>query len=175
MQGKGPALWGFTINRPAIVCLGLIIILSSVLYFRLPEMSNKFQTEHIWMIYGAALEELVFRVYLINLLIEYFGITERRIFLAILASCAIFTIPHLPTYSLSRMPFLFLSAGIVAYIYYFSRSIVLPMFIHILSNTGMEIGLIGAWAGVIIYVIIALIGKYWEHRDFRVGSKAQTG
>lgn len=87
------------------------------------------------------MEELVFRVIAIDKLTLLMDGIHSKAFWAILGSSALFSVPHIPSKSPAELLGIFISSLILGCIYYKSRSILLPAWIHGVANAGYLGGL----------------------------------
>jgi membrane protease YdiL (CAAX protease family) len=106
------------------------------------------------------MEELAFRAIAIDKLILLMDGIQGKAFWAILASSALFTIVHITSKSPAELQGIFLSSLLMGYVYYKSRSILLPAWFHGASSSG-------SLGGVLIVALYCLIGII----DCAVGSR----
>lgn len=111
----------------------------------------------VFMIVGASIEELIFRVLLITILLELFADRKFKGFWAILISSIIFSIPHYHRFYMIQG--IFPGSLLLGFIFYKTRSVFLPALIHVLSNTTGDGGILGALIFSSIYLIISLPKK----------------
>ncbi len=104
-----------------------------------------------WIALGALMEELAFRAILIDEFLLLLDGVQSRAFWAILASSVLFTVAHIASKSAAMIPGIFISALIMGYVYYKTRSIALPAWYHGLSNAGNA----GGMLVVAVYCAIA--------------------
>ena len=95
-----------------------------------------------WSAMGALIEEIAFRVILINGFIKLLDGTRAKAFWAILASSALFSLPHIPIKSPAGLLGVFTAAVVLGYVYYKSRSVLLPAWIHSTANAGLLGGMV---------------------------------
>ena len=118
-------------------------------------MSGKFvlsaSESLVWVALGALMEEIAFRAIAIDRFIALMDGIKGKAFWEILASSVLFSIPHIPSKSPAELQGIFLSSLIVGYVYYASRSILLPAWIHGISNAGYP-------GGILIVAIYGLLG-----------------
>jgi membrane protease YdiL (CAAX protease family) len=88
------------------------------------------------IVWGAFMEELVFRAIAIDQLILLMDGIRGKAFWAILASSTLFTVLHIPSKTPAELLGIFSGSLISGYIYYKSRSILLPAWIHGVANAG---------------------------------------
>jgi membrane protease YdiL (CAAX protease family) len=96
----------------------------------------------LWSAMGAFMEEIAFRVILIDRFIVLMDGIKGKAFWAILASSVLFLLPHLPTKTPSQLLGVFTGALFLGYVYYKSRSILLPAWMHSFANAGFVGGLV---------------------------------
>ena len=160
-QQHRPKDYGFTLRGGGAISLAVLVAVHAYLV-----VSGKFDpavTANLWLAaLGAFLEEVAFRAIAIDKLILLLEGVKAKVFWAILASSAVWTLLHVPSKSPAQLPGLFLSALILGYAYYVSRSILLPAWIHGLANAGY----VGAALIAVLYFLIAAA-------DFAIGYRKQ--
>jgi membrane protease YdiL (CAAX protease family) len=135
-QKRRPADYGFSFQRGGLASLAVLVVIHVYL-----AISGKFAlsaTEsYLWSAVGAFMEELLFRAIAIDLLIVLMAGIKAKAFWAILASSALWSLPHIPSKSLAQLlGGIFLGGLFFGYVYYKSRSILLPAWIHAAANAG---------------------------------------
>jgi len=156
--------WGFTLGRGCWVSLALAAIVFMLGYFqdiRGFDTSDSFLAQRI---IGASVEELIFRVLLIGTIVRKFGRKWSTVLMAVFLSSLLFTIGHIPTKTTSNLFHLLFSAMIMGYIYYWTRSVLLLLVMHVLGNTAQYSGFFGALTIAGIYFILAVIGEVIERK-----------
>jgi len=152
---------GFTFDRKVIISLAVIVLLTAPrLLFN--EAGNYFHypggSLFLYILF-ATTEELVFRVILIDQLLKVFGDNKWGGFKAVLISSVIFAAIHIPIKDFAMIRMIFFSSLVMGYVYYYTRSVLAPMYLHVLGNTMAMSGYFGGTLGIIIYFIMALYGK----------------
>ena len=134
-QQRRPADYGFSFKSGGVASLAILALIHVYLV-----ISGKFvlsATEsYLWSALGAFMEELAFRVIAIDKFILLVDGIKAKAFWAILASSALFLFPHITSKSPSQLQGIFLASLILGYVYYKSRSILLPAWIHGIANAG---------------------------------------
>jgi membrane protease YdiL (CAAX protease family) len=97
----------------------------------------------VFSVWGVFTEELLFRSVAIDKFILLMNGIRHKAFWAILASSVLWSVPHITSKSPSQLlGGIFLGALFFGYIYYKSRSILLPAWIHGVANAGYPGGLL---------------------------------
>jgi membrane protease YdiL (CAAX protease family) len=145
-------VWGFVINRRLWISVVLVLISAVIM---IPQLSGgiwSYEPSVLIKACGATLEEVVFRGILINALLTLIQPKSRWGLAGIICVCAmIFAAVHIPTHPATEVWGAFTSAIALGYIYYFTRSLLLPIFGHAVANAGM----IGGVLAIIGYFVIA--------------------
>jgi membrane protease YdiL (CAAX protease family) len=135
-QQRRPADYGFSFKRGGVASLAVLVaihiclVLSGKFVLSVPE-------SYLWSAFGAFMEELAFRVIAIDKFILLMDGIENKTFWAILASSALWCVPHIPSKSPAQLlGGIFLGGLVFGYVYYKSRSILLPAWIHATANAG---------------------------------------
>jgi membrane protease YdiL (CAAX protease family) len=162
--GRRYNCWGFTLNGKIWHNVSLIIISSILLFPRYPLFTSFGDSLTAWKIAAASLEEIVFRVYLISLFLRIAKSHRRRLFIAMSLSAVAFTLIHIPTKSVFELLNIFVGSMIFGYVAYHTKSVLFPIYIHVLMNTGGDVGFIGAGYAVIAYFCVALLAFVKNHR-----------
>jgi membrane protease YdiL (CAAX protease family) len=150
-QQRSPADYGFSLKRGGVVSLAILVIIHVYLVISGKFVLSATGSFFLLIVSGAFMEELVFRAIVIDKLILLMdGITVKAVW-AILASSALFSVLHIPSKSPAELLGIFSSSLIMGYVYYKSRSILLPAWIHGASNAGYL-------GGVLIAALYCLIG-----------------
>jgi membrane protease YdiL (CAAX protease family) len=157
-QKRRLADYGFSFNMGGVASLAIIaaihvyLVLSGKLDF---SASGSYQLSAL----GAFMEELIVRAIAIDRLILLLDGADNKAFWAILASSVLWTVPHIVTKPLSQLLGGILPGGLLfGYVYYKSRSILLPAWIHAVANAGY---LGGLWI-VGLYGLLSVCGqKRW--------------
>lgn len=91
------------------------------------------------------------------------GIKAKALW-AILASSALWSVPHIPSKSLAQLlPGIFLGGLFFGYVYYKTKSILLPAWIHVISNSGYLGGILAA----ALYCLISFADCVGWRADYR--------
>ncbi len=135
-QQRRPSDYGFSFKRGGVVSLAVLAVIHVYLV-----LSGKFVLsgtgDFLWIVLGAFLEELVFRAIAIDKLILLMDGIKNKAFWAILASSALWSLPHITSKSPAQLlAGIFLGGLFFGYVYYRSRSILLPAWIHVVANAG---------------------------------------
>jgi membrane protease YdiL (CAAX protease family) len=105
------------------------------------------------------MEELVFRAIAIDVFILLMSGIKAKAFWAILATSALWSVPHIPSKSPAQLIQGILLGGLFfGYVYYKSRSILLPAWIHVSANAGYLGGVLIAGLYCLIGVADCMIG-----------------
>lgn len=107
----------------------------------------------------SSLEEILFRALLIGCICAIMHKRKWSVVVAIILSSLVFVLPHIPIKTLWELVGIFNSSIILGAIYYKSRSVIIPIFVHVLFNTFDTYGVWGASIVLIITSIIVLWGK----------------
>lgn len=158
--------WGFTFDRKVLINLAIIVLLTAPRLMS-SEVKDSFTYPGVSLflnIIYATTEELVFRVILIDQLLKIFGDNKWGGFKAVLISSVIFAAIHIPIKDFAMIRMIFFSSLVMGYVYYYTRSVLAAMYLHVLGNTMAMSGYLGGTLGIIIYFIMALYGKLRERR-----------
>lgn len=137
-----PATYSFSFARGSLASLAIIAAIHVYLV-----LSGKFVlSAPDWFLgsaLGAFMEEIACRVIAIDSFILLMNGIRAKAFWAILASSLLWTVPHIVSKSPSQLVGgIFLGGLLFGYIYYKTRSIVLPAWIHAVANAGYLGGLV---------------------------------
>lgn len=149
-QQRRLADYGFSFKRGGVASLAMLAVIQVWLVVSgqiAPSVTGNF----VWIVLGAFMEELAFRAIAIDKFIVLMDGIKAKAFWAILASSVLFSIVHIPSKSPAELLGIFLSSLIMGYIYYKSRSILLPAWYHGISNAGYL-------GGVLIAALYCLMG-----------------
>jgi membrane protease YdiL (CAAX protease family) len=135
-QKRRPADYGFSFKSGGVASLAVLAVIHGYLV-----ISGKFALSapenYLLSAVGALVEELAFRAIAIDRFILLMDGTKAKAFWAILASSALWSLPHIPSKSPAQLlPGIFLGGVFFGYVYYKSRSILLPAWIHAVANAG---------------------------------------
>ena len=150
-QQRRPAGYGFSFRRGGLASLALVALIHVYLL-----ISGRFVSSttdfFVMKALGAFIEEVLFRVVAIEILMLLMHDTRAKVFWAILASSVLWSIPHAVSVSPGQLfGGIFLGGLLFGYIYYKSRSILLPAWIHSVANAGH----MGGVLVVAVYCVIA--------------------
>jgi len=113
-----------------------------------------------WRTMNAFMEELLFRAIAINMFIRLMDGIEAKAFWAILASSALWSLPHITSKSLEQvLGGIFLGGLLFGYVYYKTKSILLPAWIHAVANAGY---LAGIWIAALYCLISFADWAMWS-------------
>lgn len=156
---------GFSLGKGMWVNLGVIACCTALFWRQLPPTPLALSASSPWQILGAFIEEVVFRVYLIRILSLLISPRKGHVHWAVFLSAIIFTAVHLGRMPVSQLiggPFL--GSLIMGYITYHTRSVLSAAYIHVISNTGSELGLLGGGIAIAGYLVISLLSAYGRSR-----------
>ena len=139
---RRPADYGFSFQRGGLASLAVLAVIHVYLV-----ISGKFVLSatgnYLLSALGAFMEELAVRAIAIDKFILLMDGIKNKAFWAILASSALWSVPHIPTKSPAQLlGGIFLGALFLGYVYYKSRSILLPAWIHVAANAGYLAGIL---------------------------------
>ena len=157
-----PATYGFSFARGSLASLAVIAAIHVYLV-----ISGRFVLTapdgFLASAFGAFMEEVAFRVIAIDSFIVLMNGIRAKGFWAILASTLLWTAPHIVTKSPSQLVGgIFLGGLVFGYIYYKTRSILLPAWIHGVANAGY----LGGLLIVVVYCLISAVDtamSYWPN------------
>ncbi|HLK63038.1 MAG TPA: CPBP family intramembrane glutamic endopeptidase [Bryobacteraceae bacterium] len=150
-QQRRPADYGLSFKRGGVASLAILAAIHVYLVISGKLILSATGSFFLWVVLGAFVEELVFRAIAIDTFIRLMDGIKAKVFWAILASSVLFSLLHIPSKSPAELQGIFLSSLIAGYIYYKTRSILLPAWIHVASNAGYL-------GGILIAVLYCLIG-----------------
>jgi len=150
--------YGFSFKRGGVASLAMLAVIHVYLV-----IGGKFVLSapggFLWIVLGAFMEELVFRAIAIDKFILLMNGIKAKAFWAILASSALWSVPHIPSKSPAQLlGGIFLGGLFLGYVYYKSRSILLPAWIHAIANAGYLGGVLIAALYCLISVADCAIG-----------------
>lgn len=165
-QQRRLAAYGFSFKSGFVASLAMVAVIH--IYFVISGKFALFATGNfLWIVlgaFGAFMEEVAFRAIAIDTFILLMDGIRAKAFWAILASSTLFSVLHIPSKSPTQLLGIFLSSLIMGYVYYKSRSILVPAWYHAISS-------VGNLGGVLIAALYCLIGI----ADCTIGSrKKQT-
>jgi membrane protease YdiL (CAAX protease family) len=157
-QQRRPADYGLSFQRGGVASFVLLALIHIYL-----AISGQFvlyaNGSFMWSAAGAFMEELVFRSFAIDKFILLMEGIKRKAFWAILPSSVLWSLPHLPSKSPSQLLGIFLGGLFFGYLYYKSRSILLPAWIHSVANAGYMGGVLIAALYCVLAVADCAIGS----------------
>jgi len=149
-QQRRPADFGCSFKRGGVASLAVLAVIHVYLV-----ISGKFVLSAtgslLWIVLGAFMEELVFRAIAIDKFILLMNGIRAKAFWAILASSALWSVPHVSSKSPAGLLGIFTGGLFLGYLYYKSRSILLPAWIHGVANAGYL-------GGILITALYCLVG-----------------
>jgi membrane protease YdiL (CAAX protease family) len=158
------AAYGFSFQSGGVASLAMLAVIHVYLV-----ISGKFVLSAtgslLWIVLGAFMEELAFRAIAIDKFVLLMDGIKAKAFWAILASSALFSVPHIPSKSPAELQGIFLSSLILGYVYYKTKSILLPAWIHGVANAGYLGGVLIAALYCLICVADCAIGSRKKQRS----------
>lgn len=148
---RRPADYGFSFRRGGVASLAVLAAVHVYLAIS-GRLVLSATGNYLLSTFGASMEELAFRAIAIDCFLLLIDGMKAKAFWAILASSVVFTVPHVTSKSPAMLQGIFISSLIMGYVYYKSRSILLPAWIHAVANAGYLGGILAAGA----YCLIAL-------------------
>lgn len=162
-QQRRPSDYGFSYGRGGLASLAVIAAIYLYLFMNgKVDLSGNRSSPPI--VLAAFLEELVFRVIMIDRLVQLMDGIRNKALWAILASTTLWSLPHIPSKSPAQLlGGIFLGGLFFGYVYYKSRSILLPAWIHVVANAGHLGGIL--IAGIYCLVTFADWGTWpWRQK-----------
>jgi membrane protease YdiL (CAAX protease family) len=133
---RRPADYGFSFRRGGVASLALLAAVHLYLLIGGKFVLSATGSFFPLIVWGALMEELVFRAIAIDQLIQLMDGIRGKAFWAILASSTLFTVLHIASKTPAELLGIFSGSLVSGYIYYKSRSILLPAWIHGVANAG---------------------------------------
>ena len=97
---------------------------------------------YLWSAMYALIEELAFRAVAIDTFILLMDGIKAKVFWAILAGSALWSLPHIPSKPFAQLlGGIFLGGLFLGHVYYKTRSILLPAWLHTVANAGYLAGM----------------------------------
>ncbi|MBN1461595.1 MAG: CPBP family intramembrane metalloprotease [Armatimonadetes bacterium] len=164
--------YGFRFGRGGLGSLAALLILHVYLVMT-GKMALSGAGGFLWILVaaGAFMEELVFRVIAIDMFIVLLDRVKGKAFWAILASSALFSASHIPSKPLMQLQGIFISSLISGYVYYKTRSFLLPAWYHAISNGGSAAGILA----VVLYSTVAAADRITRGRIKPTPATSATG
>jgi len=160
--------WGFGLNKGVLVNIGLIILVILINHDSDSASFMFHQKFAATTIIGASAEEIIYRAWLITVLVFVMRKVKLNVLWAVLLATMIWFVPHIPTKTGPELWNIFTGGIIFCLIYYYTRSILFTMFFHVWSNTVGGMGIAGATIAGAAYFIIATIGHFTRHTAFSI-------
>jgi membrane protease YdiL (CAAX protease family) len=158
-QKLRPADYGFSFNAGGVASLAVLAVIHVYLVIG-GKLVLSATENYLGSAIGALMEELLFRAIAIDIFIVLMDGTGAKAFWAILASSALWSLPHIPPKSLAQLlGGIFLGGLFFGYVYYKSKSILLPAWIHVVANAGYLGGILVAG----LYCLISFADRaFWS-------------
>jgi membrane protease YdiL (CAAX protease family) len=169
--------WGFLINRRLPLSLLPMAAFTAFIFWVHPE-TELIAAESWWLlpkIAYASVEELIFRAVVINLVAGLVPWRQWRGVIAIGVSVAAFTFVHIPTRAAWQLEGLVLLSLLMGWTYYYTRSLLFPLWAHVVGNTFQMSGLLGGMIVVVVYFGLVLLAWRLEGRRATAGQFAIEG
>jgi membrane protease YdiL (CAAX protease family) len=157
--------FGFTHSKGGIISVAVVSVVSAYQCVSGNCLPAAIEPWFAAKAIGALVEELVFRMLLINLLISYFSRMRHPVLLALSLSAALFVIPHIPTKDISMLIGLFTTSMIMGFVYYKLRSILIPAWLHVVANTSSFGGIVMLVAYVVVVALDRLVISPLQRRN----------
>jgi membrane protease YdiL (CAAX protease family) len=135
-QQRRPADYGFSFKRGGVASLAVLVAIHVYLAISGKLVLSPTGSFFLLTVLGAFMEELAFRAIAIDKFILLMNGIKAKAFWAILASSALWSVPHILSKPPAQLPGIFLGGLFLGYVYYKSRSILLPAWIHGIANAG---------------------------------------
>jgi membrane protease YdiL (CAAX protease family) len=156
---RGPATfetWGFVINRRLWISLVIVLVTGLIVLPRLLGLPWFLGTPQLVSVCTGTMEEVFFRGILITTLLSMVQPKSRwGVAGLICAAAAMFAIVHIPLSGLMGAQNALIGGILLGYIYYYTRSLLLPIFVHVVASTVEKAGPIGGVLAIIGYFVIA--------------------
>jgi membrane protease YdiL (CAAX protease family) len=153
-QQRRLADYGFSFKSGGVASLAVLAVIHGYLVIS-GKLALSAPEDYLLSAVGAFMEELAFRAIAIDKFIVLMEGIKAKAFWAILASSALWSLPHIPSKSPAQLlPGIFLGGLFFGYVYYKSRSILLPAWIHAVANAGYLGGILIAG----LYCLISFAG-----------------
>lgn len=143
--------WGGLLSLAVIVAIHVYLLIGGKL-----ELAKN--PDFIWSTFGAFMEEVGFRAIAINCFAKLMEGTHEKGFWAVLGSTVLFCLPHLTSKTLLGLQGIFFSSLIMGTVYYLSRSILVPTWIHAASNAGFLGGMLATAACCLLGAANCIMG-----------------
>jgi membrane protease YdiL (CAAX protease family) len=141
-QQRRPADYGLSFRPGGVASLAVLALIHIYLAVSGKLVLNA-KESFLWSAWGVFIEELIFRSIAIDKLILLMNGIRYKAFWAILASSVLWSVLHITSKSLVQLVGgIFVGGLFFGYVYYKSRSILLPAWIHGVANAGYLGGLL---------------------------------
>ena len=158
-QKRRPADYGFSFKTGGVASLAVLAVIHVYLVIS-GKLVLSATESYLWSAAGAFTEELLFRAIAIDMFIVLLDGKKGKAFWAILASSALWALPHITSKSIAQLlPGIFLGGLCFGYVYHKSRSILLPAWIHVAANAGY---LAGIWIAGLYCLISCADWAFWS-------------
>jgi membrane protease YdiL (CAAX protease family) len=169
---RGPSTfetWGFVIDRRLWISLILVLVSGLIVLPQIMTQSWFLGTPQLISVGTVTMEEVFFRGILISTLLAVVQPKGRwGVAGLICAAAAMFTIGHIPTHTAAEVFGVFTSAIVLGYVYHYTGSLLLPIFIHVVANTAEKAGPIGGVMAIVGYFVVAGLVWLWSRSKARV-------
>lgn len=139
---RRPTDYGFSFKTGGVVSLGILVVVHVYLVISGKLLLSattdpRARGNFLWAVLFVLMEELVVRAIWIDKFILLMDGIPNKAFWAILASSVLWSLAHIPSLPPSQVVGgIFLGGLLFGYVYYKSRSILLPVWIHGVANAG---------------------------------------
>jgi membrane protease YdiL (CAAX protease family) len=163
-QQRRPADYGFSFNRGGVASLAILAVIHVYLVISGKFVLSATGSFFLLAVFGSFMEELAFRVIAIDKLILLMDGINAKAFWAILASAVLWCVPHVVSTPPSQLVGgIFFGGLFFGFIYYKSRSILLPAWIHVVANAGYPGGVLIAALYCLIGIVDSTVGLRNKH------------
>jgi len=138
---RRPADYGFSFGTGGVLSLAVLAVIHVYLVIS-GKLVLSATESYLQKAAGAFIEELLFRAVAINVFLTLMDGIKAKAFWAIVASSALWSLPHIPSKPLEQLlGGIFLGGLLFGYVYYKTKSILLPAWLHIVANSGYLAGI----------------------------------
>jgi len=163
-QQRRPSDYGFSFNRGGVASLAILAVIHVYLVISGKFVLSATGSFFLLAVFGSFMEELAFRVIAIDKLILLMDGINAKAFWAILASAVLWCVPHVVSTPPSQLVGgIFFGGLFFGFIYYKSRSILLPAWIHVVANAGYPGGVLIAALYCLIGIVDSTVGLRNKH------------
>jgi membrane protease YdiL (CAAX protease family) len=164
LRQRRPADYGFSFNRGGVASLAILAVIHVYLAISGKFVLSATGSFFLLTVFGSFMEELAFRVIAIDKLILLMDGIKAKAFWAILASSVLWCVPHVVSKPPSQLVGgIFFGGLLFGYIYYKSKSILLPAWIHVVANAGYAGGVLIAALYCLIGIVDSTVGLRNKH------------